>query len=203
MTNEEEKEKVDETAETAAEETKKQEETETENTKTEDTAKEISAEETSEENSEPSAEDELLSMKEQLEESENKYLKLYAEFENFKRRNRQETELNNKYKDQKFAEDLLPVIDNLERALAIKGTDESFNALHKGVEMVYNNLVETLEKHEIKAIEALNQPFDPNFHQAVMTEESDTESNIVIEEFQKGYILKDRVIRPTMVKVSE
>lgn len=80
MTNEEEKEKVDETAETAAEETKKQEESETENTKTEDTAKETSAEETSEENSEPSAEDELLSMKEQLEESENKYLKLYAEF---------------------------------------------------------------------------------------------------------------------------
>src|SRR5699024_3470374 len=171
--------------------------------KTEDTAKEISAEETSEENSEPSAEDELLSRKEQLEESENKYLKLYAEFENFKRRNRQETELNNKYKDQKFAEDLLPVIDNLERALAIKGTDESVNALHKGDEMVYNNLVETREKHDITAIEALNQRFEPNFHQAVMTEESDTESNIVIEEFQKGYILKDRVIRPTMVKVSE
>src|SRR5699024_1437028 len=195
--------KVNETAETAAEETKKQEETETENTKTEDTAKEISAEETSEENSEPSAEDELLTMKEQLEECENKYLKLYAEFEYCIRRNRQETELNNKYKVHKLTEDLLPEIDNLERALVIKGTDEIFNALHKGVEMVYNNLVETLEKHEIKAIEALNQPFDPNFHQAVMTEESDTESNIVIEEFQKGYILKDRVIRPTMVKVSE
>ncbi len=141
-------------------------------------------------------------MKEQVEESENKYLKLYAEFENFKRRNRQEAELNSKYKDQKFAENLLPVIDNLERALAIDGTDESFIALNKGVEMVYKNLVETLEKHDIKAIDALNQPFDPNFHQAVMTEAADSESDIVIEEFQKG-ILKDRVIRPTMVKVSE
>lgn len=196
MTNEEEKEteKVDESSKTVntAEETPEQEET----------VKEETAEET-EENEEVSQEDELLSLKEQVEESENKYLKLYAEFENFKRRNRQEAELNSKYKDQKFAENLLPVLDNLERALAIDGTDESFIALNKGVEMVYKNLVETLEKHDIKAIDALNQPFDPNFHQAVMTEASDSESDIVIEEFQKGYILKDRVIRPTMVKVSE
>ena len=193
MTNEEEKETkpVDETSETVttAEETPDQEET--------------AEGETTEENDEVSQEDELLSMKEQVEASENKYLKLYAEFENFKRRNRQEAELNSKYKDQKFAENLLPVIDNLERALAIEGTDESFIALNKGVEMVYKNLVETLEKHDIKAIDALDQPFDPNFHQAVMTEASDKESDIVIEEFQKGYILKDRVIRPTMVKVSE
>ena len=193
MTNEEEKETkpVDETSETVttAEETPEQEET--------------AEEETTEENDEVSQKDELLSMKEQVEASENKYLKLYAEFENFKRRNRQEAELNSKYKDQKFAENLLPVIDNLERALAIEGTDESFIALNKGVEMVYKNLVETLEKHDIKAIDALDQPFDPNFHQAVMTEASDKESDIVIEEFQKGYILKDRVIRPTMVKVSE
>ncbi len=193
MTNEEEKETetVDETSDTVktAEETPEQEET--------------AAAETTEENEEVSQEDELLAMKEQIEESENKYLKLYAEFENFKRRNRQEAELNSKYKDQKFAENLLPVIDNLERALAIEGTDESFIALNKGVEMVYNNLVEILEKHEIKAIDAQGQPFDPNFHQAVMTEASDAESDIVIEEFQKGYILKDRVIRPTMVKVSE
>ena len=193
MTNEEEKETkpVDETSETVttAEETPDQEET--------------AEGETTEENDEVSQEDELLSMKEQVEASENKYLKLYAEFENFKRRNRQEAELNSKYKDQKFAENLLPLIDNLERALAIEGTDESFIALNKGVEMVYKNLVETLEKHDIKAIDALDQPFDPNFHQAVMTEASDKESDIVIEEFQKGYILKDRVIRPTMVKVSE
>src|SRR5699024_12267042 len=107
--------KVNETAETAAEETKKQEETETENTKTEDTAKEISAEETSEVNSEPSAEDELLSMKEQLEESENKYLKLYVEFEYFKRCSRQETDLINEYKDKQFADDLLTVLDELVR----------------------------------------------------------------------------------------
>lgn len=202
MTNEEEKETkpVDETSKTVntAEETPEQEETDKE-----ETTEETPEQEETEENDEVSLEDELVSMKEQVEESENKYLKLYAEFENFKRRNRQEAELNSKYKDQKFAENLLPVIDNLERALAIDGTDESFTALNKGVEMVYKNLVETLEKHDIKAIDALNQPFDPNFHQAVMTEATDSESDIVIEEFQKGYILKDRVIRPTMVKVSE
>ena len=138
-----------------------------------------------------------------VEENENKYLKLMAEFENFKRRNRQEMELNNKYKDQKFAEDLLPVIDNLERALAIEGEEESFIALNKGVDMVYRNLLESLENHDIKVIDALDQEFDPNFHQAVMTEEVGKASGLVIEEFQKGYILKDRVIRPSMVKVSE
>lgn len=205
MTNEEEKETkpVDETSKTVntAEETLEQEEIVKEEAIEE--GEETPEQEETEKNDEVSLEDELLSMKEQVEESENKYLKLYAEFENFKRRNRQETELNSKYKDQKFAENLLPVIDNLERALAIDGTDESFIALNKGVEMVYKNLVEILEKHDIKAIDALNQPFDPNFHQAVMTEAADSESNIVIEEFQKGYILKDRVIRPTMVKVSE
>lgn len=205
MTNEEEKETkpVDETSKTVntAEETLEQEEIVKEEAIEE--AEETPEQEETEKNDEVSLEDELLSMKEQVEESENKYLKLYAEFENFKRRNRQEAELNSKYKDQKFAENLLPVIDNLERALAIDGTDESFIALNKGVEMVYKNLVEILEKHDIKAIDALNQPFDPNFHQAVMTEATDKESNIVIEEFQKGYILKDRVIRPTMVKVSE
>ena len=205
MTNEEEeKETLKETAETVPGETKEQTENEAEVTDTDKKeTEETPAEESAEETEEVTEEDEILALKEQVEESENKYLKLYAEFENFKRRNRQEAELNNKYKDQKFAENLLPVLDNLERALAIDGTDDSFIALNKGVEMVYNNLVETLEKHDIKAIDALDQPFDPNFHQAVMTEASDKDSDIVIEEFQKGYILKDRVIRPTMVKVSE
>jgi len=198
LTNEEEKEKVDQAAENAAAEKESEE--------TSNTAETIEQEEDvlyDSETPEPSPEEEISALKEQVEQSENKYLKLYAEFENFKRRNRQEAELNNKYKDQKFAEDLLPVLDNLQRALAIEGSDESFVSLNKGVEMVHNNLVETLEKHDIKAIDALNQPFDPNFHQAVMTEASDEESDIVIEEFQKGYILKDRVIRPSMVKVSE
>ena len=158
----------------------------------------------SNESEEEKQENEIAELKNEVEATEDKYLKLYAEFENYKRRTRQEAEINNKYKDQKFAENLLPVIDNLERALSIEGDTESFEALNKGVEMVYNNLIDTLKNHDIKAIEALNQPFDPNFHQAVMTEAVEgKDAGLVVEEFQKGYILKDRVIRPTMVKVSE
>lgn len=146
---------------------------------------------------------ELESLRQEAREFEEKYLKLYAEFENFKRRNKQEIDLNNKYKDQKFAEDLLPVLDNLERAMAIEGDDDSFASLKKGVEMVYNEFLNIFNKRDITVIEAEGKEFDPNFHQAVMTEPSEEESGIVIEEFQKGYLLKDRVIRASMVKVSE
>ncbi|MFC3418001.1 nucleotide exchange factor GrpE [Salinicoccus hispanicus] len=165
----------------------------------------IEENESDDEASEPTdpKDDEIAALKQQVEAEENKYLKLYAEFDNFKRRNRQEMELNNKYKHQKIVEDLLPIIDNLERALKIEGESESFNSLLKGVEMVYNDLVNTLMKHDVKEIESTGHTFDPNFHQAVMTEASDEADGTIIEEFQKGYMLKDRVIRPSMVKVSE
>nr|WP_255695284.1 nucleotide exchange factor GrpE [Salinicoccus sp. ID82-1] len=163
----------------------------------------IEAAEAADEQPSDPKDEEIAALKQQVEAEENKYLKLYAEFDNFKRRNRQEMELNNKYKHQKIVEDLLPIIDNLERALRIEGESDSFNSLLKGVEMVYNDLVNTLMKHDVKEIESTGHTFDPNFHQAVMTEASDEEDGIVIEEFQKGYMLKDRVIRPSMVKVSE
>lgn len=146
---------------------------------------------------------EIESLKEQVEAEENKYLKLLAEFENYKRRTKQEIDLNNKYKDQNIAESLLPILDNLERALKIEGETEAFKSLSKGVEMVYNDLVNTLMSHDINEIKATDEVFDPNYHQAVMTEPTDGEPGIIIEEFQKGYILKDRVIRASMVKVSE
>ncbi|MEZ2457245.1 nucleotide exchange factor GrpE [Salinicoccus roseus] len=185
-----------------------EEETKTSQTETEDVAVEDAADVEvaggDEADSELKAKDEEIeSLKQQVETEENKYLKLYAEFENFKRRNRQEMETNNKYKHQGMVEDLLPIIDNFERALKIEGDSDSFNSLLKGVEMVYNDLVNTLMKHDVREIESVGQPFDPNYHQAVMTEASDEDDGIVIEEFQKGYILKDRVIRPSMVKVSE
>lgn len=139
-----------------------------------------------------------------LEDEENKYLKLLAEFENFKRRNKQEAETRNKYKEQKLAEDLLPVLDNLERALSVDDDAEAFSSLKKGVDMVHKEFVKVFNNHEVTVIEAVGVEFDPNVHQAVMTEADDSvESNMVIEEFQKGYMLKDRVIRPSMVKVSE
>ncbi|MBY8909620.1 nucleotide exchange factor GrpE [Salinicoccus roseus] len=187
----------------ASEEETKASQTETEDVAVEDAA-DVEADGGDEADSELKAKDEEIeSLKQQVETEENKYLKLYAEFENFKRRNRQEMETNNKYKHQGMVEDLLPIIDNFERALKIEGDSDSFNSLLKGVEMVYNDLVNTLMKHDVREIESVGQPFDPNYHQAVMTEASDEDDGIVIEEFQKGYILKDRVIRPSMVKVSE
>lgn len=167
---------------------------------------EASAEETvsSDENSDTDEKDEeIKALKEQVEAEENKSLKLYAEFENYKRRTRQEMDLNNKYKDQKIAEGLLPILDNFERALSIEGDSESFDSLSKGVEMVYNDLVNLLMSHDVTEIESTGEVFDPNYHQAVMTEPTDGEPGVVIEEFQKGYMLKDRVIRASMVKVSE
>lgn len=143
-------------------------------------------------------------LEEKLEKEENKYLKLYAEFENYKRRSREEAERTNKYKNQSLATDLLSVLDNLERALQETGDSESFESLHKGVEMVYKDFLNKLEANGITQIQSLDEPFDPNYHQAVMSESKDgVEAGIVIEELQKGYLLKDRVIRPSMVKVSE
>ncbi|HJB79292.1 MAG TPA: nucleotide exchange factor GrpE [Candidatus Nosocomiicoccus stercorigallinarum] len=143
-------------------------------------------------------------LEEKLEKEENKYLKLYAEFENYKRRSREEAERTNKYKNQSLATDLLSVLDNLERALQETGDSESFESLHKGVEMVYKDFLNKLEANGITQIQALDEQFDPNYHQAVMAESKDgVEAGIVIEELQKGYLLKDRVIRPSMVKVSE
>ena len=143
-------------------------------------------------------------LEEKLEKEENKYLKLYAEFENYKRRSREEAERTNKYKNQSLATDLLSVLDNLERALQETGDSKSFESLHKGVEMVYKDFLNKLEANGITQIQALDEQFDPNYHQAVMAESKDgVEAGIVIEELQKGYLLKDRVIRPSMVKVSE
>lgn len=143
-------------------------------------------------------------LEEKLEKEENKYLKLYAEFENYKRRSREEAERTNKYKNQSLATDLLSVLDNLERALQETGDSESFESLHKGVEMIYKDFLNKLEANGITQIQALDEQFDPNYHQAVMAESKDgVEAGIVIEELQKGYLLKDRVIRPSMVKVSE
>ena len=183
----------------------KSEDLQEESTETEDELEVEVEEEAQEELSETEQlEKEIESLKTLVESQEDKYLKLLAEFENFKRRNKQEAELRNKYKEQALAEDLLSVIDNLERALQVEEDNDAFSSLKKGVDMVYKDFIKVFENHDIKPIEAVGVEFDPNVHQAVMTEEDDSvESNIVIEEFQKGYVLKDRVIRPSMVKVSE
>ncbi len=139
-----------------------------------------------------------------LHEEENRFLRLRADFDNMRRRNQLDREASEKYRSQKLLTDLLPVIDNLERALEVEVTSEDAKSLYKGIEMVYRTLVDATNKEGLEAIVAEGEQFDPNVHQAVM-QESDTEkeSGIVLRELQKGYKLKDRVLRPSMVSVNE
>lgn len=139
-----------------------------------------------------------------IKEMENRYLRLYADFENFRRRTKMEMEAAEKYRAQSLVSDLLPALDNFERALKIEADNEQAKSILQGMEMVYRSVLDALKKEGVEAIEAVGKPFDPNLHQAVMqVEDSNYEPNTVVEEFQKGYKLKDRVIRPAMVKVSQ
>jgi molecular chaperone GrpE len=164
-------------------------------------AEEPQVEEVTEENEES---DELSQLEEKLNESENRYLRLRADFDNFRRRVNVENEAKEKYRAQGLITELLPALDNFERALNIEADNDQTKTLLQGMEMVHRSIVEALKKEGVEPIEAVGQQFDPHLHQAVMqTEEENVESNVVVEEFQKGYKLKDRVIRPSMVKVNQ
>ena len=136
--------------------------------------------------------------------NEEKYLRLYAEFENYKRRIQKENQINATYKAQGVLTDILPSIDNIERALQIEGDDESFKSLQKGVQMVHESLLRALKDNGLEEILAEGKEFDPNLHQAVVHDDNpDFKSGEVTQELQKGYKLKDRVLRPSMVKVNQ
>ncbi|MBD1371141.1 nucleotide exchange factor GrpE [Hazenella sp. IB182357] len=137
------------------------------------------------------------------EENENKHLKAVAELENFRRRARKDREDTLKYASVPLLESLLPVLDNFERALDAADQSEDTNVLKDGVEMVYRQFLNALSEAGLVLIEAEGKPFNPHEHNAVAREEQDkVESDIVLEEFQAGYRYLDRVIRPSMVKVS-
>ncbi|MCM3692366.1 nucleotide exchange factor GrpE [Neobacillus niacini] len=147
---------------------------------------------------------EIQNLTSKLEEADNRYLRLQADFDNFRRRTRLDIEAGEKYKAQKLVTELLPALDNFERALQIEADNEQTRSVLQGMEMVYRSLIEALKKEGVEAIEAVGKEFDPNFHQAVMQgEDENFGSNIVSAEFQKGYMLKDRVIRPSMVQVNQ
>jgi molecular chaperone GrpE len=143
-------------------------------------------------------------LEQKLEETTNRMLRAQADFDNFRRRVTLDREAAEKYRSQSLVNDLLPVVDNLERAMAVEANDDSVNSLIQGMEMVYRQFKDALTKEGVEEIEAQGIEFDPNLHQAVMqVEESDYDSNVVVEVLQKGYKLKDRVIRPAMVKVNQ
>jgi len=146
----------------------------------------------------------IAELQKKLEEEENRYLRLRADYDNFNRRARLDREAVEKYRAQSLLTDLLPVLDNFERALQVEVTTEEAVSLYKGIEMVYNTLVEATTKEGLQVIPATGEAFDPNIHQAVMQEQSnDVETGAVVRELQKGYMLKDRVLRPAMVSVNE
>ncbi|XKE96135.1 nucleotide exchange factor GrpE [Metaplanococcus flavidus] len=156
------------------------------------------------ESNENEGEDEVSVLKDELEAEQNKYLRLLADYDNFKRRTQKDREISAKFRSQSLLTDLLPVLDNFERALAVEAKSEDAVSIMKGVEMVQKSLLEAVKREGLEEIPAVGEPFDPNFHQAVMQEkDDDAEPGTVLQELQKGYTLKGRVLRPAMVKVNE
>jgi molecular chaperone GrpE len=131
------------------------------------------------------------------------FLRTLAEYNNFKRRSQEEMALARKYGSEDLVIRLLPLLDNFERGLKAAEENTDFDALHSGVMIILRQMIDILEKEGLKSIEAVGQPFDPNVHEAVMREEnSELPDSTIIEEFQKGYMVGDKVVRPSMVKVS-
>lgn len=144
--------------------------------------------------------------KEKIKALEEALLRKDADMINYRKRKDEEVSRMLRYKDEDIAKDILPVIDNFERAISLDddNLDDELSKFLEGFKMIYCHLTDILNKYEIKAIDGNKKPFDPNFHQAVMTEKVEgMESGYVIEVLQKGYLLKDKVIRHAMVKVSE
>ncbi len=176
-------------------------ETVTEETTTQETPEqEVSTEDTAQEATLDTIKKELDAQKVLLQQSEEQYKRLQADFTNFRRRNEKEREELSNVVLQGLIKDLLPIIDNFDRALAVEGA--AGTPLHDGISMVYNQLMESLKKNGLEQIKAAGEKFDPNFHQAVMrVQDPEKEDDIIEEELQKGYMVQGRVIRPSMVKV--
>ncbi|MBF2052575.1 MAG: nucleotide exchange factor GrpE [Candidatus Sericytochromatia bacterium] len=131
-------------------------------------------------------------------------MRIAADFENYKRRHEREKEDWAKYAGQQVIATLLPVIDNFERALQTEPKAEEFENFVEGVRMIHRQLVEVLGKAGVEVIQAVGEPFNPEFHEAIMSEASDeVPDETVLAEFQKGYVMNGRLLRPSIVKVSK
>ena len=209
MENNQELEKeLDETVETAEEVV--EETVETEETADEAVEETVEAEET-DENEETTEKKGFFGKKKdkkdkkdlKIEELEDKVKRQLAEFENFRNRTEKEKSRMYEFGARDVIEKMLPVVDNFERGLAAIPEAEKDGPVASGMEMIYKQMMTTLEGLGVTPIDALNKPFDPNFHNAVMhVEDEEIEESTVVEEFQRGYIYKDHVIRYSMVKVA-
>ncbi|WP_246049990.1 nucleotide exchange factor GrpE [Aquibacillus sediminis] len=191
------------------EENNKVQEENTEETVNEETEQEV-VEETEQELVDESNEQEgpndseIEALKQEKDEIYQRLLRIQAEYDNFRKRTQKEKQADRKYRSQAIVTELLPVVDNFERALQVEVEDEAAASFVDGVKMVYRQLKDALEKEGVEEIKTVGEEFDPNVHQAVMQVEDDQfESNVVVEELQKGFKLNERVIRPAMVKVNQ
>jgi len=146
---------------------------------------------------------ELEEAKSQSEAATDMMLRLAAELDNYKKRTVKERESLVKYAAENIIRELLPVLDNFERAIESANESRDFDSFHEGVKMIFSQMYSVLEKEGVRKIEAIGKAFDPTYHEAIMQMTSNEyPENTIIEEHQKGYILHDRVIRPSMVVVS-
>lgn len=146
----------------------------------------------------------LESLKKEVDAVNDKYLRLNAEFQNYRKRVEKEKSDIFKFGNEKMLVEMLPIMDNFERALSSVEEAHEEDKILSGVKMIKKSLDDFFEKHGVKKIEALHEPFDPDKHHAVMSEEHDDfEADVVLEVFQDGYMLEDKVIRHSMVKVTK
>lgn len=145
----------------------------------------------------------LNDLKKENEALNSKYLRLSADFQNFKKRVDKEKSDIYSYANEKLIGELLPVLDNFERAVSSAKDEGQGESILKGIELIQQQFLDTLFKNGVSEIPSVGETFDPNYHHAVLQEEHpDYEANTVVEVFQKGYTLNGKVIRPSMVKVS-
>jgi molecular chaperone GrpE len=158
-----------------------------------------------EEETEASPDSKLQAAEQEAKETYNRLLRVSAEFENYKKRSARETENFKKFANESLVRDLLPVADDMERAIASSRQESSSHPVLDGVTIIFEKLLKILDSFGVKPVEsAVGKPFNPGFHEAAMVEESEEyPENTVIREFQKGYMLHDRLLRPAMVVVSK
>lgn len=143
-------------------------------------------------------------LKEQLDAEKDRVLRLSAEFENYKKRKQREMDEFKKFANETIFRQILPVVDNLERAMASAESNPDEKSLLEGVRMIHKEVLKIFDMFSVKVVNAEKQPFDPNFHQAVTRVETDEfPENTVTAVLQNGYVLHDRLIRPAMVVVSK
>lgn len=148
--------------------------------------------------------DELTMARQECQETKDQLLRLAAEFENYKKRMERDRAKSLKYAAENFIKELLPSVDNLERAIEQGQKAGKNSELLQGVELTFKGLVATLDKFQVTPLESIGQPFDPNFHEALAMDHSDdVAENHVLVEFEKGYHYKDKLLRPAKVVVSK